>query len=78
LECCKVTKNFPSDKKFAMIQQTRCAALSVHLNIAGGSSRKSATERKRFYEIARGSFIEIDTALDIAFELNDCTNETLT
>lgn len=78
LECCKVKENFPSDEKFGMIQQIRRAAFSVHLNIAGGSSRKSAAERKRFYEIARGSFIEIDTALDIALELNDCTNETLT
>jgi len=78
LECYKVTKNFPSDEKFAMIQQIRRAALSVHLNIAEGSSRKSAAERKRFYEIARGSVIEIDPALDIACELNYCTNETLT
>ena len=52
-----------------MISQIRRAALSVHLNIAEGSSRKSETERKRYYEIARGSLIEIDAALDIAKEL---------
>jgi len=43
--------------------------LSVHLNIAEGASRKSEQERKRYYEIARGSLIEIDAALDIASTL---------
>ncbi len=77
LECYKITKAFPSDEKFGMISQIRRAALSVHLNIAEGSSRKSVTERKRFYEISRGSAIEIDTALDIAVELEYCNNESL-
>jgi four helix bundle protein len=78
LECYRITKNFPSDEKFATVQQIRRAALSVHLNIAEGSSRKSDVERKRFYEISRGSVIEIDTALDIAVELAYCTNDSLT
>src|SRR5215218_6670282 len=70
LECYKITKLFPTDEKFAMVQQIRRAALSVHLNIAEGCSRKSETERKRFYEISRGSLIEVDTALGIAFKLS--------
>lgn len=52
-----------------MISQIRRAALSVHLNIAEGASRKSNVERKRYYEVARGSVIEIDAALDIAQDL---------
>lgn len=60
LECYKLTKSFPESEKFAMISQIRRAAVSVHLNVAEGCSRKSATDRKRFYEIARGSAIEID------------------
>jgi four helix bundle protein len=70
LECYKLTKAFPADEKFGMISQIRRAALSVHLNIAEGSWRKSEAERKRFYEIARGSVVEIDAALDIAKDLN--------
>lgn len=66
LECYKLTKYLPADEKFGMISQIRRAALSVHLNIAEGALRKSETERKRFYEVARGSVIEIDAALDIA------------
>jgi four helix bundle protein len=75
LECYRITKNFPADEKFAMISQIRRAALSTHLNIAEGSSRKSLPERKRFYEIARGSVIEVDTAFDIAVQLNYCTQD---
>ena len=78
LECYKLTKIFPADEKFGMISQIRRAALSVHLNIAEGSSRKSEVERKRYYEIARGSVIEIDAALDIAKETEYLNNYDLT
>jgi len=69
LECYRLTKSLPAEEKFGMITQIRRAALSVHLNVAEGSSRKSEVERKRYYEIARGSVIEIDAALDISYDL---------
>lgn len=69
-ECYKLSKQLPTDEKYGMISQIRRAALSVHLNIAEGSSRKSETERKRYFEISRGSIIEIDAAFDIAHDLN--------
>jgi len=69
LECYRITKVFPSDEKYAMVQQIRRAALSVHLNIAEGCSRRSLAERRRYFEIARGSVIEVDTAFDIAEQL---------
>ena len=68
-ECYKFTKVLTDEEKYAMASQIRRAALSVHLNIAEGCSRKSEVERKRYYEIARGSVIEIDAALDIANDL---------
>jgi four helix bundle protein len=77
LECYKLTRILPSEEKFGMISQIRRAALSVHLNVAEGASRKSEAERKRFYEIARGSLIEIDAAFDIAKELNYLGNYDL-
>ena len=77
LECYRVTKAFPSDEKFAMVQQIRRAALSVHLNIAEGCSRKSLAERKRFFEISRGSVIEIDAAIGIAHKLQYCGMESI-
>ena len=77
LECYKVSKLLPQEERFAMTQQIRRAALSVHLNIAEGCSRKSPAERKRFYEISRGSLIEIDTALDIAVDLKYLSTDVL-
>lgn len=77
LTCYKETKKFPSEEKFGMISQIRRAALSVHLNVAEGCSRKSVAERKRFYEIARGSLIEVDAALDIAVNLGYTSKEQL-
>jgi four helix bundle protein len=78
LECYRITKTFPADEKFAMTSQIRRAALSTHLNVAEGCSRKSLLERRRYYEVARGSVIEVDIALDIALSLNYCSNEELT
>jgi len=70
LECYKVSKLLPIDERFAMVQQLRRAALSVHLNLAEGASRNSSTERERFYEISRSSLIEVDAAIGIAYELD--------
>ncbi len=77
LECYKVTKDFPAEERFGMTQQIRRAALSVHLNIAEECSRKSEAERKRFFEVSRGSLIEVDTALDLACELNYTNTDNL-
>lgn len=67
----------PSEERYNITQQIRRAALSVKLNIAEGSSRKSEIERKRYYEIARGSIIEIDAAIESAFDLNYITKEQI-
>jgi four helix bundle protein len=77
LSCYKLTKELPDSERFILTQQIRRAALSVHLNLAEGSSRKSNTERKRYYEIARGSIIEIDAAFDICFGLDYLTIEIM-
>jgi len=74
----RISKLLPPDERFNMTQQLRRAALSVQLNVAEGSSRKSPVERRRYYEISRGSVIEIDTILDIAEELEYFKKEELT
>ena len=77
LECYSITKSFPKEEKYAMVQQIRRAVLSVHLNISEGCSRKSVGERRPFYEVARGSLIEVDTAFDVAVELKYCSPNEL-
>ena len=76
-EAYRITKCLPDSEKFNLITQIRRAALSVHLNIAEGSSRKSAGERRRFYEIARGSLIEVDTAIGVTYGLEYVTMDQL-
>ena len=68
-EVYKVSNQLPPEERFNMVQQVRRAALSVKLNFAEGSTRKSAQERKRYYEISRGSVVEIDAALETAVDL---------
>ena len=48
-----------------MDQQKRAMA-SVVLNIAEGNARKSVKERKRFFEIARASVVEIAACVDLS------------
>ena len=64
-----VSMKLPAEEKFNMVQQIRRAALSVKLNLAEGSSRKSLNERRRFYEVARGWVVEIDAVLETAVDL---------
>ena len=67
--CYKITLRFP-EEKFNLVQQIRRAALSVKLNIAEGASGRSEAERKRFWEISRGSVIEIDPAAEAIADLD--------
>jgi four helix bundle protein len=48
-------KRISKEEKFALVQQIKRVALSVHLNLAEGFFRKSEAERKRFFEVSRGS-----------------------
>ncbi|MBC8173138.1 MAG: four helix bundle protein [Chitinophagales bacterium] len=77
LQCYKASRLLPPEEKYILTQQIRRAALSVHLNFSEGASKKSAAERKRFYEISRSSLIEIDAALDVAFDLEYIKKEQL-
>jgi four helix bundle protein len=69
-ECYHLTANFPFEERYNLTQQIKRAVLSVKLNLAEGASRKSLSERKRFYEISRGSVIEIDAAIGVCVQLN--------
>src|SRR5215467_226282 len=73
----RVSLKLPADEKFNMVQQMRRAAVSVKLNFSEGCSRKSPQERKRYFEVARGSVIEIDTVLETAVDLEYCKMENL-
>lgn len=54
-----------------LIDQHRRAMASVILNLAEGNARKSATERRRFFDISRASAVEVSACVDLmhAFRL---------
>lgn len=64
----KVTKNFPSEERFGLVDQIRRAALSIILNIAEGSDRKSDKDFARFLRTSITSVEEVVSALYIALD----------
>ena len=54
-----LTKSFPKDEKYGMVQDMRRAAKSVTNNIAQGYGRFEKFDKTRFYKIARGSCFEL-------------------
>jgi four helix bundle protein len=53
------------------------ASLSIALNIAEGNGKRSTVDRKRFFEIARGSAMECAAVLDILAVLGARTEEEI-
>ena len=51
--------------KGPMKNQFQRALLSIPLNLAEGSAKSSAKERKKFYEISLGSLREVQTILSL-------------
>ncbi|MBI4158024.1 MAG: four helix bundle protein [Candidatus Yanofskybacteria bacterium] len=66
----KFTSKFPKSETFGLTSQIQRAAISVALNIAEGSDRRSDADFKRFLRIALGSIDEVVTGLYIALDLN--------
>lgn len=77
VEVYRITQMLPDTEKFGMISQMRRAATSSHLNSSEGCTRKSKNERARFFEIARGSVVELDTAAGTVVELNYLAKQDL-
>lgn len=73
----ELTEEYPSDEKFGLVSQMRRASVSISSNISEGAARSSRKERKRFYEIARSSLVELDNQLEISREINIITQADL-
>ena len=65
----KLTEGFPKSEIYGLVSQMRRAAVSVPSNIAEGAARNSDKEFAQFLNIAGGSLSELDTQLEIAFNL---------
>lgn len=58
-----ITKTFPKDELYGLVNQLRRAAVSIPSNIAEGSQRTSAKEFAHFILIAKGSLAEVQTQI---------------
>jgi four helix bundle protein len=63
------TDGFPDGERFGLTSQLRRAAVSVASNIAEGQGRLTTGEFRQFLGQARGSLLEVQTQLAIAFDL---------
>jgi len=70
LEIYKISKNFPKEELFGLINQIRRAAVSITSNIAEGFSRQSYKEKVQFYSIAQGSVTELQNQIFISKDIN--------
>ncbi len=64
-----LTKGFPKAQTFVLSSQIQRAAISIPSNIAEGAARKSRNEFLHSLNIAQGSLSELDTQLELAYNL---------
>jgi four helix bundle protein len=65
----QMTRSFPKEELFALSSQMRRAAMSIPFNIAEGQGRLSNLEFRQFLGNALGSLMELETALQVARNL---------
>lgn len=75
VEIYKITKDFPNEEKFGLVNQMRRAAVSITSNIAEGFSRQSLKEKIQFYFMSKGSNIELQNQLLIAKDVGYLNKE---
>lgn len=67
--CYQVSRDFPKEEVYGLSSQVRRSSVSISANIAEGVGRDSDAELLRFIRIALGSLYELETLLEIAYEL---------
>jgi len=65
----KITKTFPIDEKFGLIDQMRRCVVSITSNIAEGFSRRTKKEKSQFFYMVLGSVTELQNQLLISRDL---------
>lgn len=71
----QATKFFPKEEVFCLVSQMRRAVVSVASNIAEGFGRPTGKDRVKFYWIAKGSLLELESQVLIAESIGYLTQE---
>ncbi len=66
----KITKSFPKEETYSLIDQMKRCSVSITSNIAEGFSRQSKKEKIQFYFISKGSLTELQNQLLVARDVN--------
>jgi four helix bundle protein len=74
----KMTAKEPFKADFGFKDQIRRAAVSISCNIAEGDERGTNKDAVRFFFISKGSLAELETQLEIAYEIGYLKKEQLT
>ncbi len=73
----QITASYPKEEKYGLVSQMRDAAISIPSNIAEGSGRRTARDRKYFIDIAIASLYETHSQLIVSEALNYIKKEKL-
>lgn len=65
----QMTKKFPKEEIYSLVDQMRRAAVSITSNIAEGFGRKSYKEKIQYYYQAQGSLTELKNQILIARDI---------
>lgn len=71
----RLTKNFPKEETYGIIDQMRRCVVSITSNIAEGFSRQTKKEKVQFYYMALGSVTELQNQLLIVRDLEYINHE---
>ena len=71
----QITKEFPKEERYGLIDQMRRAVVSITSNIAEGFSRNTAKDKYQLYTLAQGSLTELQSQLLISRDLSYLTKE---
>jgi four helix bundle protein len=64
-----ITKEFPSEEKFGLINQLRRASVSIASNLAEGTSRITNKDKAHFTTLAFSSLMEVLNQIIVSNEL---------
>lgn len=72
----KITKGFPKEETYSLIDQMKRCSVSITSNIAEGFSRQSKKEKIQFYFMSKGSLTELQNQLLVARDVKYLSPES--
>jgi len=75
IEVYRLTKKFPKEETYGIVDQLKRAVTSIGANIAEGFGRFYFKDKLVFFYHSRGSLFEVKHFLEIAFRMGYITDE---